>query len=298
MNQTRRQILSPEALSRISNLKLVARLVVEGFLAGLHRSPYHGFSVEFAEHRPYEPGDPLKQIDWKVLARTDRFYVKQFEEETNLRSYICVDASSSMGFASGNVAKLEYASRCAAALAFLLLRQRDAVGLTTHDVSIRRMIPPRSRPSHLDPILRELQSIEPSGETACGAVFDELAERLSRRGLVVVLSDLMDDPDRVISGLRHFRHRGHEVIVFWILDPAERDLPYEQETRFVDAETANELVSSPWRIRAAYQRALTELQAKYVRSCREARIDIVPLTTEEPFDLTLSSYLKKRARLS
>ncbi|MFO7769082.1 MAG: DUF58 domain-containing protein [bacterium] len=221
--------LDPVALSRLEDLDLVARLVVEGFVTGLHRSPYHGFSVEFAEHRPYQPGDALRYLDWRLYAKSDRYYVKTFMEETNLRSHLVMDASGSMGYGSGEITKITYARQLAAALAYLMLRQRDAVGLVTYDERMRRMLPPRSVSSWLHPLLGELEGLETREGTDGGSVLGELAERLDRRGLVILFSDLLDDPRRVGLGLRHLRHRKHEVIVFRVLDSREVDFDFPEE---------------------------------------------------------------------
>jgi uncharacterized protein (DUF58 family) len=278
-------------------MDLVARLVVEGFITGLHRSPYHGFSVEFAEHRPYMPGDPVKDIDWKAYGKSDRLYVKEFEEETNLKAYILLDQSGSMGFSSGGVSKLEYARYLAAALSSLLLRQRDAVGLITFDRRIRRYLPPRSVQSYLHVLLQELAKAESSEETDLGGVLHEMAERIERRGLIIVLSDLMDDPDRVLAGLKHFRHRKHEVLVFHILDPRERDFSFGKKARFVDLETGEEIATEAWHIQRAYRERMNALIQKFQRDCREHFIDYVGVETSQDFDAALFGYLAKRKRL-
>ncbi|MCD6501379.1 DUF58 domain-containing protein, partial [bacterium] len=210
-----RRFLKPKVIAKLANMELRARFVVEGFLVGLHRSPYHGFSVEFAEYRQYNPGDPVKNIDWKAYGRTDRYYIKEFEEETNLRSYILLDASGSMGFSSeGNMPKLEYASYLAASFAYLMQMQKDAVGLTVFDTAIRDERPPSSTRVRLFELLRLLEKTEAGGDTGVAEVFGQVAQRVKRRGLVLILSDLYDDPDAIITAVKHFRHRGHEVIVF------------------------------------------------------------------------------------
>ncbi len=292
-----RKYLSPEVVSRLGRMDLVARLVVEGFITGLHRSPYHGFSAEFAEHRPYMPGDPVKDIDWKAYGKSDRLYVKEFEEETNLKAYILLDQSGSMGFSSGGVSKLEYARYLAAALSSLLLRQRDAVGLITFDRRIRRYLPPRSVQSYLHVLLQELAKAESSEETDLGGVLHEMAERIERRGLIIVLSDLMDDPDRVLAGLKHFRHRKHEVLVFHILDPRERDFSFGKKARFVDLETGEEIATEAWHIQRAYRERMNALIQKFQRDCREHFIDYVGVDTSQDFDAALFGYLAKRKRL-
>jgi len=292
--------LDPETASRFGRLDLVARLVVEGFITGLHRSPYHGFSAEFSEHRPYMPGDALRDLDWKALAKTDRMYVKRYEEETNLKAYIMVDVSGSMAFADGGrITKFRYASCIAAAMSYLMLRQRDAVGLVLFRDGLVSFVPPRSVSSQLNVLLRELTKATPGAETSMAPAFHALAERLSRRGLVVVLSDLLDDPDDVLTGLRHFRHRGHEVLALQILDPRERDLDLRRsDTRFIDLEKpeGESITTQPWHIQEAYCERVEALLAKYQRGCAEAGVDYALLDTETPFETALSRYLVRRRR--
>lgn len=290
--------LNPEVASRLSRLDLVARLVVEGFITGLHQSPYHGFSVEFSEYRQYMPGDALRDLDWKVYGKTDRLYVKQYEEETNLKAYLLLDASASMAYGSGALTKFQYAAYTTAALSHLMLRQRDAVGLVTFDQRIQTYMPPRSVGSHLLALLNTLQNTKPAGtDTDLAAAFHDLAERIKRRGLVIVLSDLFDDPDRLLSGLKHFRHRKHEVVVFHILDPRERDLDFGRETRFVDLETGAQVATEPWHIAPAYRQHMDDRIDRFRRECRESFIDYVLLDTTTPFDVALFNYLAKRKRM-
>jgi len=274
-----------------------ARLVVEGFIAGLHRSPYHGFSVEFAEHRQYMPGDPLRNIDWKVYGKTDRYFVKEFEEETNLKAYLLLDISGSMGYSSNGINKLEYGSYLCAALSYLMLKQRDSVGLVIFDQKIKKYIPPKSTLSHLHNLLRELDKLSPSEPTNISSALHQMAERIKRRGLIILLSDLFDQPEEIISGLKHFRHKKHEVIVFHILDPKERSFAFENEAIFKDLETNEEIMTSPWQIRKEYQERLKELLNRYTLECRDSMIDYVLLDTSVPFDRALFSYLNKRQRL-
>lgn len=295
--RTYRKFLDPEVVSRLANMDLRARLVVEGFIIGLHRSPYHGFSVEFSEHRQYMPGDELKHIDWKVYGKTNRFYVKQFEEETNLKSYLLLDASASMGFKSGRISKLTYASYLAASLTYLMLHQQDSVGLVIFDEKTRKYIPPRAVPAYLHLILKELDHLRSGNETDVSKTFHELAERIKRRGLIIVLSDLFDDPHKILSGLKHFRHRKHEVIVFHILDPMERTFDFKGETIFKDLETGEELSTQAWHIRKEYREQMQDFIETYKRRCLENQIDYVLIDTSEPFDKALFDYLVKRKRL-
>ena len=292
--------LSPETISRLSRLDLVARLVVEGFITGLHRSPYHGFSVEFSEHRPYMPGDSLRDLDWKALAKTERLYVKRYEEETNLKAHILLDASGSMAFqAGGAMTKYRYACCLAAALSHLMLRQRDAVGLMLFRDRPLSLVPPRSVQSHLRVLLGEMMRTEPGLETHMGPAFHDLAERLPRRGLVILISDLLDDEEDILRGLRHFRHRGHEVIVFHLLDPRERDLAFDRsDTRFVDLEApGSSLATQPWHMRDEYRRLMSQRQHRYARRCADARVEYCFIDTATPFDVALSRYLARRHSL-
>lgn len=292
-----RKYLNPEVVSRLSSIELKARLVVEGFIVGLHRSPYHGFSVEFAEHRQYMPGDDFKHIDWKVYAKSDRFFIKQFEEETNLKAYILLDASNSMGYKSDGITKLEYGSYLAASLSYLALRQQDAPGLLVYDEKIRSYIPPKGARSHINPILRQLSDTTPSSKTDASVAFHELADRIKRRGLVIVISDLLDDPEKMLLGLKHFRHRRHEVIVFHVLDPYERNFAYKSEARFKDMETGRELLTDPWQIREEYMSRLGDYLEWISKSCRDSHIDYHLLDTSVPFDRALFGYLAKRSKL-
>jgi uncharacterized protein (DUF58 family) len=291
--------LDPETVSRLSRLDLIARLVVEGFITGLHRSPYHGFSVEFSEHRPYMPGDPLRDLDWKAYAKTDRLYIKQYEEETNLKAYILLDVSGSMDFQSGAaLSKFRYATSLAAALSYLMLRQRDAVGLMLFRDLIESYVPPRSVQSHLQVLLKTIEQTKPGSDTNMAPTFHDLAERIARRGLVIVLSDLLDDPQEVLRGLRHFRHRGHEVVVFHLLDPREIDLDFDKETRFFDLEDPQQMLTTqPWLVRREYGQLIEEMVQTYRRGCAEARIDYTLIDTSTPFDVALSRYLVQRRKM-
>lgn len=291
------RFLDPEVVSRLRHMELRARLVVEGFLQGMHRSPYHGFSVEFAEYRQYIPGDAPRYVDWKVYGKTDRYYVKVFEEETNLKGVMLLDKSASMGFAGGGVSKLEWGSMLAAALAFLMIRQQDAAGLVLFDDAIRDYVPPRSVRGQLFQVLRALEHVRPSQRTRVSTALHGMAERLRRRGLCIVISDLFDDTEAVVKGLKHFRHRQHEVIVFHVLDDLERTFDYGDEARFVDMETGQEIRSQPWFVKNGYRSRVDAWMQDLARQCREHRIDYVPVTTSTPFDRALLVYLNKRSRM-
>ncbi|MDI6739931.1 MAG: DUF58 domain-containing protein [Candidatus Edwardsbacteria bacterium] len=285
-------------IAGIKRLDLKARLEVEGFLTGLHKSPYHGFSVEFAEYRPYMPGDELKRLDWKALARSDRYYVKEFEEETNLKAYILLDTSASMGYhQSGTASKLEYASCLAAALSYLLLSQHDAVGLGTFDSRIRNYLPPRSRRSHWHQLLEVLEVLRPGGKTEFDRIFAELAGHIRRRGLIVLISDLWDDWRAVTASLKHFRHLKHEVLAFHILDRREIDFPFGSEAAFRDLETGETVQLSPRTGGQSYRRRVRDWREMLGRECRQHLIDYVPLDTGTPFDQALLQYLHKRQKL-
>lgn len=289
--------LDPAALARLKNLSLAARLVVEGLFAGHHRSPHRGFSIEFAEHRQYTPGIDPRHIDWRVFGRRDKLYVKQYEEETSLRCYLLVDKSGSMGYRhSAPLSKLEYACFLAASLAYLMALQHDAVGLISYDAAVRKRIPARQGPEHLRVILRELEATAPSGETSTSATFHELAESLKRRALVVVLSDLFDDPQALLAALKHFRHKKHEVLVFQTLDPAELSFPFDDVTRIEDLETGREITSDPRAFKQAYLEGLGNFLAQVQHGCRAAQIDHQVVPTSEPVGDFLGRYLARRER--
>ena len=291
------RFLDPEVVSKLKNMELRARLVVEGFLQGLHRSPYHGFSVEFAEYRQYMPGDAPRYVDWKLYGKTDRYYVKVFEEETNLKAVLLLDKSASMGFAGRGVTKLRWGSLLAAALAFLMIKQQDAAGLVLFDDAIRDYVPPRSVRGQMYQILRFLEHTEPSDRTRISTALHSMAERLRRRGLCILISDLFDDADEVIRGLKHFRHRQHEVIVFHVLDDLERTFDFRDEARFIDMETRQEIRSQPWFVKKEYKARVESWMRDLAHQCREHNIDYVPMTTSTPFDRALLAYLNKRSML-
>jgi uncharacterized protein (DUF58 family) len=288
--------LTPGTLARLGTLELKARTIVEGFLTGLHRSPFKGFSVEFAEYRQYLPGDDLATLDWKVFARTDRHFIKKYEEETNLDCHILLDVSASMGYGSGDVTKLQYASYLAAALAYLMHRQRDAVGLIAFDERIIKMLAPSARGGHLSALLVTLDRLQLGSGTNVAKPLNDLAEAIHKRGLVVLISDLLDDPVRVLQGLKHFRYRGTEVIVFHVLDSAELLFPFEQTARFRDVETHDEVLAVPAAVRAQYLEAMAGLQDRYRRELRLSGIDYVALDTSVPLDGALTAYLMTRRK--
>jgi len=299
MAKQRYRYLEPEAVARIARIDLVARSVVEGFISGLHRSPYRGFSVEFVEHREYTPGDNIKDIDWQAYGRSDRFYIKQYEEETNLKAYILLDASGSMGYkhSEAGLTKLEYGSYLAATLAYLMMRQQDSVGLIIFDKEIRQFIPPHSTPQHLDLLLRDLEKIEPGAITNVSRTFHDLAERIKRRGLIIVVSDLFDEPLDVMRGLRHFRFKKHEVMIFHIFDKWEIEFPFKRLADFVDMETNERLHVDPRYVQGEYRSLIDGFIAGYKRDCASALVEYVQTDTSVPYDFMLSAYLAKRKML-
>jgi uncharacterized protein (DUF58 family) len=287
----------PDGLARLGNLELVARLVVEGFLTGRHRSPYHGFSVEYLDHRPYVPGDEIRALDWKVLARTDKYHVKLFEDETNLRATILLDCSRSMAFQSGPISKLRWGSYLAAALTHLLLRQNDAVGLVLFDNQVRAHLPPTARPTQFRRVLDLLEPEPAAGDTDVGAVLHDVAERVRRRGLIVLISDLIDDLETVAGGLQHFRHQGHEVLVFQVMDDAELSFPYDRATRFQDPEGTGRVVVNAKAVRARYLDRMREFLGGVRAACEERDIAYLLANTKEGYDRTLAAFLEKRGRM-
>jgi uncharacterized protein (DUF58 family) len=290
--------LQPDVVAKLANMELIARLVVEGFITGLHKSPYHGFSVEFAEHRQYMAGDEIRHIDWKIYGRTDRYYIKQFEEETNLKAYIVLDGSGSMAYASeGRLSKLEYASYVAAALAQLLVQQRDAVGFVHYDEALRTYMPPHATKSYLREILRALHAVRPGNRTSTSATLHEVAERIKRRGLVILLSDLFDDPAQVMTALKHFRHKKNEVIVMQVLDPLERSFAFDRDAVFRDMETGEKITTQPWHIQQSYREEMRKFLDFYKRDCRQNNIDYILLDTATPFDVALFEFLHKRQKM-
>jgi uncharacterized protein (DUF58 family) len=287
--------LDPSALQRFGRLELLARLVVEGVMSGLHKSPFKGFSVEFAEHRHYGPGDEIKHIDWRAFGKTDRYYVKEYEEETNLKAYLVVDTSGSMGYAGKTVSKLEYARQLAAALAYMMISQRDAVGLITFDDAIRTMIPALSAPSHFSVVCKSLSDARIGGETPVSSVLHSLAERIRRRGLVIILSDGFDKLDDLTNALQHLRHRRHEVLFFQVLAPEEEDFPFRRPARFRNLENLDQrLLVDPAAMRKAYLEKFHAFQESLVERIRAMGADYHKASTAVPLDQTIVDYLATR----
>lgn len=288
------RFLDPDILASISGMELRARAVVEGFLSGLHRSPYKGFSVEFAEYRQYTPGDDPRHIDWKVYARTDRFYVKEFEEETNLSCHILLDLSRSMTYASKNVTKLEYASYLAASLAFLMSRQRDAIGLVTFDHDIREHIPAKLRAGHLHTILKTLEKLQPGDRTDIARPLHLIADFLRKKGMVILISDLLDRAEKIIESIQHFRFRGHEMLIFHILDKAELEFPFHATTRFIGLEGEGQVLTIPQNVRKEYLARLQAHIQEIRTACGVHQVDYTLLNTSQPLDFALQEYLAAR----
>jgi len=286
--------LDPKILVKLERLDLKARLIVEGFISGLHKSPFHGFSVEFAQHREYAPGDDLRRIDWKVYARSDRHYIKEYEEETNLVAYVLLDISESMRYASGELSKLEYGSYVAASLVYLMLQQRDSVGLVLFDDAVRRFVRDSSNPGHRQALIDALENVQPTGKTDLGQALHYMVGQVRRRGMIIVISDLFTDPDRLLAGLKHLRHRRHEVIVFHVLDQHELEFPFQQLTLFKGMEGYPQLFAEPRALREQYLAELGGFMDRVRRECLEHRIDYQRLSTSDPLDVALSSYLATR----
>ncbi len=298
MPLTPQQLADPRVLIPLSRLQVRARQVVEGIISGLHKSPYRGFSVEFAQHREYTPGDEIRYVDWKVMARSDRYYIKEFEEETNLKAYLLVDASESMTYRGRGreLSKLDYGSVVAAALSSLMIQQRDAVGLAVFDAQIRTYLPPRGLASHYTQILEALSQARTAPKTGLEATFHELAERVKRRGLVIVISDLFADVEGILTGLRHFRHKKHEVIVFHVLDEDEFTFPFTDLTKFEGLEREPELLVDPRGVREEYLEHFRVFTERLERGCREMQIDLLRLNTRDDPAPVLAHYLARRMK--
>jgi uncharacterized protein (DUF58 family) len=294
MTDDPQRYLDPLTLAKVRGLELQARLLVEGYLSGMHRSPYHGFSVEFAQHREYVPGDDIKHVDWKVFGRTDRFYLKQYEEETNLVCWLVVDVSESMQYKSEGVSKYDYACMSAAALAYLILRQQDSAGLVTFDTQVRSFLRPSTQPGHLKEIVQVLNQGAGREKTTLGPFFHEVAERINRRSIIVILSDLFDDVSNLLAGMRHLRYHRHEVVVLHVLDAFELEFPFQEATLFRGLEEFPELLTDPRSLRRSYLEQVRSFVTDLQRGCREQNVDYVQLRTDTNLGVALSSYLAHR----
>jgi uncharacterized protein (DUF58 family) len=295
MTKNDKNYFDPKVLAGISNLYLRARWVVEGMMSGVHRSRSKGFSVEFEEHREYSPGDEIRRIDWKALGKTDRYFIKEYEDETNLRAYLLVDTSGSMDYASDGITKFDYGCTLAASLAYLILRQQDAAGVVTFSDHVEAFIPPKAKRDYLMQILHALENRGPAGETNVGKILEEIAGQIKRRGLVVLVSDLLDEPEKILKGLRLFRFKGNDVIVFHLLDPAELSLPFDGNILFEDLEELNlKVVADPRAIRKTYREVVEEFTSRMRQECHDNIIDYQLISTSTPLDQALASYLSWR----
>lgn len=289
------QYLKPEVIQNIARLDLRAKFIVEGFLSGLHASPFHGFSVEFSEHRRYNPGDDPKDIDWQVFARTDRIYIKRYQAETNITGYVLLDMSGSMAYTyRQNLTKFDYCICLAAAISYMMIHQQDPVGLITFGEKLRQSLPARSRRSQLGNILAALQQSKPEGKTNVADNLRQVASMIRHRSLLMLMSDLLTDPDEVIESLRMLRYSGHDVILFHVLDEAEVTFPFSGSVDLVEPESSDHQIVDAAGIRADYIEALTELRERYRQECFSLGADYVPLDTSMPFDKALTEYLYQR----
>lgn len=288
--------IDPTVLASLDNLELRARVVVEGFISGLHKSPHRGFSVEFTDYRHYYQGDDMRHVDWKLYARSDKFYIKQYEDETNVRSYVLLDTSASMAYSSGGVSKLEYGRTLASALAYFIMRQRDAVGLITFDDKINEYIPALCRQPHLIRILRALTTLKAGSTTDVVKPLTDLAMNLNRKSMVILISDLLEDEENVIKRLQSLRAMGNDVIVFHVLDEAELLFNFQEATEFIDSETRESYTTAPPAIRDAYLHNLTQYLDYCRKKCQSSGIDYCLLNTSQPLDTALNSYMSRRAR--
>ncbi len=296
MNEDYRKYLDPEFISTVGGLELKARMVVEGYITGLHKSPFHGFSVEFSEHRQYRPGDDIRHIDWGAFARSGKYYIKQYEEETNLRCVFAVDSSRSMAYsAGGRISKYEYGIYLTAALSMMLFKQRDAVGLALYSDGLDTYMPPASKQSYLSELIRKMDSSEVTGKTGTSNALGELAERVKRRSLVVIISDLLDDGDEISDALKHFRYRDNEVIIFHLLDPTETNLDLGNVGKLVDMESGATIVTQPRQIQKAYSEKVQEYISKIKDDCYKNKIDYNLVTTDMSFDKAMRNFFSKRA---
>ena len=286
--------LDPLTLAKVRGLELQARLVVEGYLSGMHKSPYHGFSVEFAQHREYVAGDDIKHVDWKVYGRTGRFYLKQYDEDTNLVCWLLLDISDSMRYGSGAVTKYDYACMAAASLAYLILQQSDSIGFVTFDDQIRRFMKPSSQPSHLKEIIQVMNQGASTAKTRMAPLFHDLAERINRRSIIFVISDMFDDVPDLLLGLKHLRHKRHEIVLWHVLDAYEVTFPFQESTLFRGLEGFAPLLTDPRSLRQGYLDQFKQYVDELARGCRTQNIDYVQLRTDTRLDVALSSYLGRR----
>ncbi len=291
------KLLSNESISKLDNLHIKAKKVVEGFIVGLHKSPYHGFSVEFSDHRPYGLGDEVRHIDWKLWAKTDRFFVKRYEEETNLKAHILIDCSKSMSYASNDISKLEYAKILGASLSYMLIKNQDAVGFYAFDSKVKKVIQPKSTKGHLSSLLKEMEKIKAGNKTNIAQAIHECADKTHKKGLVIVISDLMDDEKKILTGLKHLLYKGHEVIVFHILDSKEINFDFNDRVKFIDLESNDTIIADSRQLKKIYRKKIERFIDFYRQSCFKKKIDYVNLMTSQSLDTALSEYIIKRKKL-
>ncbi len=295
--QDYRKLLDPQFVAKIDGLDLKARLVVEGFMIGLHKSPYHGFSVEFSEHRQYMPGDEISRIDWKVFAKTDRYYIRQYEEETNLKAYIILDSSRSMSYSSGLISKYQYSSILAAALSYLLIKQNDSVGLVQYSTTLNKVIPPRASRNNLIEILKSLSTVQPDNATNSAECLNLVSEQIKKRGLVIIISDFFDDLQKVLTAVKRFRTKKNEIIIFQVLDKQELEFNFGRDSIFKDLETEEELLTQPFHIQKSYKELFQTFLKELSTECSNNQIEYNLITTDQPYDKALLAFLKKRQKL-
>ena len=288
--------IDPSVLASLDNLELRARVVVEGFISGLHKSPHRGFSVEFTDYRHYYQGDDMRHVDWKLYARSDKFYIKQYEDETNVRSYVLLDSSASMAYSSGGMSKLDYGRTLASALAYFITRQRDAVGLITFDDKVNEYIPALCRQPHLIRILRVLANLKAGTKTDIVKPLSDLASNLNRKSMVILISDMLEDEERIIKTLQRLRAMGNDVIVFHVLDDAELQFNFQEATEFVDSESSETFITSPASIRDAYLENFNNYLSYCKKKCQSSGVDYCLLNTSQPLDTALYSYISRRAK--
>ncbi len=289
------QYFEPDRVAKLKNLNIMVRQAVEGFITGLHRSPHKGFSVEFSEHREYTAGDDLRHLDWVAWGRTDRYYIKQYEQETNLRAYILLDVSNSMNYRyTGELTKHAYGCFLAGCLSYLMCRQQDTVGMIAFDEDVRFHLPPGSTPAHLDQVFKHMEKTKPGKKTAIAETFHKLAATIAKRGLIIIISDLYDDQSEILKALQHFVYKRHQIMLFHLMDPAELEFPFKKILSFVDMETDERLQVDPRYVRDAYIQEVNAFTERYRKECRDRSIDYILTPTSTPYDTALLNYLAKR----
>jgi uncharacterized protein (DUF58 family) len=290
--------LNPNIVNQLNNLYIKAKLIVEGTMYGLHKSPFHGFSAEFSEHRAYSQGDQIKNIDWKLWSKTDKYYIKRFEEETNLSCHIFLDASKSMDFTSSNVTKFQYSQMIAAALSYLIIKQKDSLGLYTFNTEIKLSIPPKNNKNHLNTILTIMENMKTSGSTNISKVLNFNAEKIKKSGLIILITDLLDDTDKILEGLKHFQYYKHEILVFHVLDKQEVELEYKEKIIFEDLENKEKVNIEPWQIKDSYNKEYMNKINYFKSECLKNRIEYNLVYTDQDLDQAIHQFLNKRKMIN